>query len=230
MNTTIVILIILVIVILLVFFLNTPTCKNMVSGAKRNKVQSGNLKPSIPFEHFKAKYANSKNKIHGGNPQPRPIQVDPKKKHKKSQGGNPQPKPVQDDRVKELKDIKFDKNPIKVLSGGVEDMFTPKVDLVNEFGITNAELDRMARDYSRKHLEASAPSVPRHRSIRRRNVDYAEKALRESFMRMASKNEKIDADEFTAEAYRKNIMKAESRKKQPKRSKRIKSFAPRNNK
>lgn len=103
----------------------------------------------------------------------------------------------------------------RVLNGTVEDMFNTKIDVQSEFGVSEEELDRMAMDYKKRHLDAPQPERLRNRAIRRTDLERSEQVLRSSFVKAAALNTRMNTEEFTVNALRKNIMSAESTKQKP---------------
>lgn len=71
---------------------------------------------------------------------------------------------------------------VPVLKGPVENLFDPKIDVEGEFGISEAELVKMAKEYKKRHLTAEKPEVPRNRYVRRSQQDMAETKMRESYI------------------------------------------------
>lgn len=103
----------------------------------------------------------------------------------------------------------------RVLNGTVEDMFNTKVDVQAEFGISEEELDRLAMDYKKRHLDAPQPERLRNRAIRRTDLERSEQVLRSSFVKAAALNTRMNTEEFTVNALRKNIINAETTKQKP---------------
>ena len=114
----------------------------------------------------------------------------------------------------------------KVLNGSIEDMFNTRVDVQKEFGISEEQLNVMASDYKKRHLETPKPEVLRNRFIRKSEMERSEQVLRSSFVNAAALNARINVEEFTVNALRKNIMASETSKDAPVKGK-LNAFRPR---
>lgn len=120
---------------------------------------------------------------------------------------------------------------VQSLGGSVEDLFNPKTDVEAEFGISEAQLNVMARQYKSRNASQEQASVPRHRSFMRKDAEEAEESFFKSFQNMASSRatERMNSEDFATEVYRRNIMEAAKAAPQTRRSKRVKKFVLRKN-
>lgn len=97
----------------------------------------------------------------------------------------------------------------KVLSGRIENMFDVEKDEGSEFGLTEKQLDDMARAYKKEYLDAPKVEVPRHRSVNRRELENAENMTRTSFAQMAANGRRDAEDEFVDNKFKDLVMGAE---------------------
>jgi biopolymer transport protein ExbB/TolQ len=102
---------------------------------------------------------------------------------------------------------------IPVLKGPVEDLFNYKPNQAAKFGLTEEQLDEMARKYHAEHLADKKPTQIRNRANMRRDAQRAEDRLRSSFVAMAS-NKTVRNTDFVSDTMQKKILSgnSESRK------------------
>ena len=113
---------------------------------------------------------------------------------------------------------------VPILEGPIENLFDTKLDVQAEFGMTEAEIDRLAKDHYERHLAPKTQARTRHRSVLRTETENAEQALRESFVNTVQLGNRMSAEQFTNDAMRNNIINAEKSKSNTKRSARSKTF------
>jgi hypothetical protein len=209
MHTSLVILIVLVIVVLIVILMTSPTCKNAVASVlKGQKVEKGqnsssrqkvaNGAPSgvdssrlTPQAHAVPDFS----KIHEVRTARRKLHVPstlvqaPATVSKSGERVAKLPRDLNTDH--QVKSKQF-----HVLSGNVLDMFNQRVDLEREFGLTENDLNRMAQDYKKRHLDVAKEPITRHRSVIRDQVDGMNDRLTAGFMANAKTRLKPEADEL----------------------------------
>lgn len=94
----------------------------------------------------------------------------------------------------------------KTLSGHVENLFDPVENVAAEFGLTEAQLDAMARSYKKDFLEAPKVEAVRHKSYVRSEVEAAENKIRETFVHSVINSVRNPQEELVSEFYRDKAM------------------------
>lgn len=179
MKTSLTILIILTVVVLVVILMTSPTCKNAV-GAVLGKKKALQTTPPVQKPTVKSiprpSSAEMKTASNAMKPKSVPVEHRPvgPQVHTLAQSNVPISQP----RQEVMSDPKFE-----VLSGNILDMFNSTMDVSAEFGLTDEQVDAMAREYKASHLDVKKEEVTRHRSIIRSQLDEADAKLRDGFQR-----------------------------------------------
>lgn len=146
------------------------------------------------------------------------IQIQPRQIQRQIQPQIQQPKAQAKQPQTQVEEI------VPIVQGSIENLFDGKLSVEAEFGLTEAQIDQMAREYHDKHLAQKKNGKTRHRSLRQAETDVAETKLRNSFMKLHSNNKRIDTEEFTSEAFRANIVASEQTKGETSRSSRTRKI------
>lgn len=224
-NTTLLVIIVVIILIILIILFATPACKEAVSKALTKKVAKDMKVKSEKVAASRKASSTKKSPVKAAKPttQPKRKVNNPKveemrakalaaqKDQKKVGAQRAQPK-VEKPKYKTASDLKVPEK-IPVLNGSVENLFNAKSDIEAEFGITESELDQMAREYKQRHLSNKKPHVARNKALRRREVEAAERKVRESMKGMAVQNQRFDTEELTQDIMRKNVMRTAQNQK-----------------
>jgi len=213
---TLVVIVVIVIIVILLFVLATPSCRNFVSGthSKESKKVSKSHQ-SVELEQASREEAARKireaHKPTKSEPQKNIFPAKPILSHA-TPGTNPRKVTQEKDQVQAQPDLSIPER-VPVLKGRLENLFDFVPNAAAEFGLTDEQVDRMARDYHAKHLADKKPQQIRNRNIIRRDAELADQKLRSSFVSMAA-NKTQRGSEFVNEAMQKKIMsgKTESRK------------------
>lgn len=211
MKAGLIILIVLVIIVLIVILMTSPTCRNAVTGVFKGKpkVDSKKISPPVSqpgpvIEQVAQPIVNGKkvtsNKpvstiapIHGAGQTPLVNQtahapVVPKREPVSA------PKEVSP--------------PAKLLTGNLFELLNPSVDVQAEFGISEAELEALARKYKEQHLDTPKPEVIRSRHLTRSGLEKAEQVSRQSFITAAGTGKRSDGEEVFTTLFRDRMLPA----------------------
>lgn len=213
---TLVVIVVIVIIVILLFVLATPRCRNFLEGS-RSKQSKKVSKSHQREEEEQAAREEAARKIREAH---KPTKNEPQKNifpakpilSHATPGTNPRQVAKDAPKVEAPTDLTIPEI-IPVLKGRLENLFDFVPNAAAEFGITDEQLDRMARDYHAKHLADKKPQQIRNRNIIRRDAELAEQKLRSSFVNMAA-NKTQRGSEFVNETMQKKIMsaKGDSRK------------------
>lgn len=194
MHSSLTILIILTVVVLIAILMTSPTCKNAVGAilkGKKKRVEKPTNPPSAPAVEAPA----PKKPQVASAPKPRaptPVVQSPAK----VEASQPQ------------MEVKSDPQ-YRVLTGNVLDMFNNTVDVQSEFGVTDEQIDLMARQYKVDHLDVHKEEVTRHRSFVRSAYEEADAKLREGFQQMMVFGKKPNTEEAIIAMREEKITKGE---------------------
>ncbi len=98
----------------------------------------------------------------------------------------------------------------------VADIFSHKKDVQRDLGISEAELDKLAREYKAQYLEKDT-SLIRNKHLNRKKIQAADEKLRNSFVRSAiGKRDTIKTEDFMGEVYGNALLEKHRKKKKPK--------------
>lgn len=115
--------------------------------------------------------------------------------------------------------------PVPSLSGPVENLFDPQVDLQGKFGVSDAQLTEMAKNYKKRHMTVTKPQVPRSRHVRRSEQEAAEDIMRQTYINAnRATNQRDNSDEFVMDAMKQQILAQKRSGETPKRASRATSF------
>jgi len=96
---------------------------------------------------------------------------------------------------------------VPIISGDIDDLFNVKLDVESEFGMTDSQINQLAKEYYDRNLAQKKSSRVRHRSVKQVDTDAAESRLRDSYMRSVStSNQRINSEEFAADIMRNSIL------------------------
>lgn len=241
MNGSLVALIVLIILIIIIVIAANPDSRNAVANMLGKKKELDVLEPveaskkpsqkvpvkNIPAKPVQASHPNVQDlfaKKYAETKQNREAYI---AAQKAAMQPKPQAAPQQPPRAKPTHQVQVERKHeyVPIVEGSVENMFDAKLDVQSEFGLTEAQLDQMAKEHYERHLAESKASKTRHRSLRHSELDKAEIKLQNSMMQVhRNDNDRIDVDDFTFEALGQNIMAAEKNKAATKRSSRNKVF------
>lgn len=201
MKASLIILIVLVVIVLIVILMSSPTCRNAVTGVFKGKPKVENKPKLAP-------------------PAPGPIvekQAEPIMNGKViSSPSSATPQPFVNGKVLSQPDLPqvaptaapapAAEKPAKVLSGNLFEMLNPSVDVQAEYGISEEELNMLAKKYKEDHLETPKPEVIRSRHLTRSGVENAERTARQSFITASGTGKREDSEQFYTEVMRDKLM------------------------
>lgn len=96
---------------------------------------------------------------------------------------------------------------VPIISGDIDDLFNVKLDVESEFGMTDSQINQLAKEYYDRNLAQKKSSRVRHRSVKQVDTDAAESRLRDSYMRSVStSNQRLNSEEFAADVMRNSIL------------------------
>jgi hypothetical protein len=188
MKASLVILIALVIVVLVVILWTSPTCRNAVTGVFNKKVEkkvAPVAKPPAPIVDAVAQPIRHGFNAQAGLPVATPIQTE-------APVPVPQTAPAPE-------------APARRLTGNLFELFNPSVDVQAEYGLSEEQLEVMAREYKAKHLDTPKPEVLRSRHLTRSGLERAEQVGRKSFMTSAGSGKRLDSDQLVTDVLRDHL-------------------------
>ena len=196
MHTSLTILIILTVVVLIVILMTSPTCKNAVNSVLSGKKQApkavqsqaSNAAPAAKssVKSIQRPAANEMKKAAAAmKPQvARPAQV------QAARTAGPQQinfVPKVDVTAEVLSDPQY-----PVLNGNLLDMFNVTVDVQAKFGLSEEQVNAMAKEYKETFLDVKKDDVTRHRSVIRSQLDEAEMKLRGGFVKLSGQKPSVE--------------------------------------
>jgi hypothetical protein len=208
-----IILIVVVAIILVAILMSSPTCKKAVSGIFKGKKEVAS-KPKVA-EPIAPK------------PKPRPPQPisipDPKQNTDNpvfppNQQGVVQPQAsvpaMVPDPQQNVDNPEFPPHQrgvvqpqasFPVLSGNLYNLLDPKVDVKANFGISEEELNVMARKYKETPLDTPKPEIIRNRYVNRSAMERAENVLLQSFISSTGSGQRPDTEQLVVEVMRDRV-------------------------
>lgn len=235
MNTSLIILIVLVVVILVAILLTSPTCKNAVANLRPESAKKAPI-VNAKKDGKKVESASRQRRDQVVAKRQGKQQVAAPKSQKKTnlkasadlknatQKASPQVKSgksgkfvnqtdVEAKVLKEHPDAKIlnSQSPFKTLSGKVENLFDPVSNEAAEFGLTEEQLDAMAKAYKKDFLDAPKVETVRHKSYVRSEVENAENKIRESFVQTTLNSVRDPSEELVSEFYKQKAMNSDEK-------------------
>jgi len=219
MHTSLTILIILTVVVLIVILMTSPTCKNTVGAllgrkkveakpkvaAKKSEVSASKAAPKkkSTLESL-AKPTNTDMKAAAkalNKPQPKtPVKATPEV---------PKVAPIETPKVAQTETPKVNASH-PVLNGSVLDMFNNTLDVKSEFGLSEEQIDALAKEYKTTHLDVHKDEVTRHRSIVRSHLEEADAKLRDGFSANVAGGKKPNTEDAIIAMRQERLDKGES--------------------
>lgn len=92
-----------------------------------------------------------------------------------------------------------------VLSGNLYSLLDSKVDVKSNFGISEEELNAMAKKYKETHLDVPKPEIIRNRHLNRTAAENAEAVLLQSFINSAGSGQRPDTEQLVVEVMRDRV-------------------------
>jgi hypothetical protein len=189
MHTSLTILIILTVVVLIVILMTSPTCKNAVGavlGQKKVTTPSKG-KPAAPQIAAARPSVRSLPHPSGQEMKSAAMAMQSASMHTPAA---PQHVSVSAPKMSVMSDPKY-----PVLNGSVLDLFNSTMDVQSEFGLTEDQIDALAKDFKETHLDVKKDEVTRHRSIIRSQLEEADAKLREGYQARLMSGKKPDTEE-----------------------------------
>lgn len=220
MDNNIVLLIVVVIIILLIIVLASPTCRHAVTGVLKGKHKSiGPVKDATRRERGRKELTRGSDLVaEAAKPlakgdatrQERARKYASEALERNTVGATAPPAPVQKKEplngYRQVGQHSVPEN-VPVLNGPVESLFNPKMDLEGEFGINEAQLSQMAKDYQKRHLTAEKPQLARSRHVRRGEQEEAEEVMRQSYVRSNKVSQaRVDSEDLIVDAMKQGIL------------------------
>lgn len=244
MDRNLLVLIVIVVIVLLVILLTTPACKNAVNGIFKKNAKSVKSKKvsSVTRDKKTRKIANEENRRravqnYSHHNKTRELATeDNKRRAVKSFSHHDKPRKHANEALADqgsqepvngYKNIGDHQVPaqVPVLSGSVDGLFDAKIDLEEEFGITDAELTRLAKQYKERHLDAPKRSRARTRFMTQVEQERAEALTRKSYLNSRNAhNQRNDYEEFMGNAIKSTIAAQKRAKGEKTKQRRSRSF------
>ena len=224
--------VIVVIVVILIVLAFTPQCRNAVSNVMNKKKVSRQRKnvnsskhsvnqkhvqnQNVPAKKVQRKNMPAKRTHYGDFGQEQPQNVQPHQVQHQVQAQNVQRRTpqVQAQNVQRRTHKAQPQQPKDFVNKveAVADLFSHKRDVQRDFGVSEAQLDRLAREYKAQYLEKDS-SLVRNKHLNRKKITAANEKLRNSFVRGAiGKRDTIKTEDLMGEVYA-NALLEEHRKK-----------------
>jgi hypothetical protein len=96
--------------------------------------------------------------------------------------------------------------PAKLLTGNLFELLDPSVDVQAEYGISEAELEVLAKKYKEQHLDTPKPEVIRSRHMTRAGLENAERVSRQSFITASGTGKRNDGEEVFTTLFRDRML------------------------
>lgn len=229
MRSGLIILIVLVIIVLIAILMTSPTCRSVVTGVFKGKPKVDTKKPTQPVSAQAPMIEQVAKPIVSGNKSvqqtPPTIQqaqriVSPVASNGPilESGQGPQAAPLEEVAQQPMVEQVKVNAPAKLLTGNLFEMLNPSVDVQAEFGISEAELDVLARKYKKQHLDTPKPEVIRSRHLTRTGLENAERVSRQSFITAAGTGKRNDGEEVFTTLFRDRMLPTTSQSKLKARS------------
>lgn len=204
MHTSLTILIILTVVILVVILMTSPTCKSVVGVALgQKKVGNPNnlkaIKGNTPNDRHMSKVTQKAAK-----PSVERLPRPSGEKLRSAARALPTRKPVAATHVSAgpqhinitaptsslVSDPKY-----PTLNGNLLDLFNSTLDVQSEYGLTEEQIDALAKDFKETHLDVKKDEVTRHRSIIRSQLEQSDAKLQAGYQARLTSGKKTSVEE-----------------------------------
>lgn len=219
MRSGLIILIVLVIIVLIAILMTSPTCRSAVTGVFKGKpkVDAKKSMPPVsaptPMIEQVAKPIVMNNKSVQQAP---PVAQQAERVaspvasngpiHGSGQVNTNRSAPAQEQVSTQQASAPRVNASAKLLTGNLFELLDPSVDVQAEFGISEAELDVLAKKYKEQHLDTPKPEVIRSRHLTRTGLENAERVSRQSFITAAGTGKRNDGEEVFTSLFRDHLL------------------------
>jgi hypothetical protein len=198
MKTSLTVLIILTVVVLIVILMTSPTCRNAVSsvlGGKKQVQKAVKSTPPVASQPAKPS-VNSIQRPSGSDMRAAAAAMGQRPGQAPQVQSSTQPlgpqqvnfvPPSEAPKMEVMSDPKY-----PVLNGNLLDMFNNTVDVQATFGLSESQIDAMAKEYKETFLDVKKDEVARHRSIIRSHLEEAETKLRQGLTKLSGPKPSIE--------------------------------------